>query len=203
MSMELGRLKGNVSAPELLKDVSGIKDLLSSATQITRGVINQLYPTVLDTSGFMAAVEWLVNGFRKHAGIAVELLLPKEAVNMEHAFSLAAYRITQECLTNIAKHAGASEVHIEIKVSDGFLNITIHDNGKGLPVGTKTDGHGIFGMIERARYLGGSMNMESEKGNGTTARLCLPLVARPENEKMVFIPARSSRKSYVAQEENS
>lgn len=188
MSMELDQLKGKISAPDHLRDLSVITDLLSSATQITRGVINQLYPTVLDNLGFVAAVEWLVNGYRKRLGITVELVLPKEEVAMEPTFALAAYRITQECLTNIAKHAGASKVHIEIKTSDGFLHLTIHDDGKGLPSGNNTGGHGIFGMIERARYLGGLMEIGSEDGKGTTARLCLPLAtAKPKNRKRVLV----------------
>lgn len=197
MSMELGRLKGNISAPELLQDVSGIKDLLLNATQITRGVINQLYPTILDTSGLVAAVEWLVNGYRKHTGIEVELMLPKEAIKMEQAFSLAAFRITQECLTNIAKHAGASKVCVDMKVSDRLLSITIRDNGRGFSaVEKRADGHGIFGMNERARYLGGSMEIESEEGQGTTAYLHLPLAAQQKKSNTASNPMPGCQKSY-------
>lgn len=188
ISLEVGRLKGKTSAPELLQDLSIIKELVTNASQITRGVINQLYPTVLDNYGFAAAAEWLVNGYRKHSGVAVELLLPEEQVAMEHSFALAAYRITQECLTNIAKHAGASKVRIEVKTSDGFLDLTIHDNGKGLSGGINTGGHGIFGMIERARYLGGSMEIGSVDGSGTTAHLRLPFAAaKPKNRKRVLV----------------
>jgi signal transduction histidine kinase len=188
IGMELDRLKGKISAPDQLQDLSVIKDLISSAVQISRGVVDQLYPTILDNCGFVAAVEWLVNEYRRRSGITVELLLPKEEVAMEPAIALAAYRITQECLTNIAKHAGASKVHIEIKTSDGFLDLTIHDDGKGLPNSTNTGGHGIFGMIERARYLGGSMSIGSENGTGTTSRLSLPLATvKPKNRKRVLV----------------
>ena len=186
--MEVGRLKEKISAPDILQDLSVIKDLVSNATLITRGVINQLYPTVLDTCGFAAAVEWLVKEFRKHSEIEVELFLPEEQIDMEQTFALAAYRITQECLTNIAKHAGASKVHIEAKISEGFLDLTIHDNGKGLSDGTNTGGNGIFGMVERARYLGGVMEIGSDGGKGTTAHLRLPLaVAKPKNKKRVLV----------------
>jgi signal transduction histidine kinase/DNA-binding response OmpR family regulator len=188
ISMEVGRLRGKISDPERLQDLSVIKDLISNASQTTRGVINQLYPTVLDTYGFVTAVEWLVNEYRKHSGITVELIMPKEEIVMEQTFALAAYRITQECLTNIAKHAGASNVHIEINSTDGLLDLTVQDNGKGLPDATNTGGHGIFGMIERARYLRGEMEIGSEEGKGTTARLRLPLaVAKPKNKKRVLV----------------
>ena len=188
ISMELGRLKGKLSDADHLQDLSAIKDLISSASRITRGVINQLYPTVLDNYGFVAGIEWLVNEYKKHSGIAVELVFPEEKIVMEAAYAIAAYRITQECLTNIAKHAGASKVRIELKASDGFLDMTIHDNGKGLPGEISVNRHGIFGMIERARYLGGSMQIGSEDEKGTTARLHLPLAAaKPKNKKRVLV----------------
>ncbi|HXU94615.1 MAG TPA: response regulator [Gallionella sp.] len=188
ISMELGRLRGKISAPELLQDLSQIKDLLSNAAQITRSVVHQLYPTVLDNYGLVAAIEWQVNEFRKRTGVTVELITPGEPIEAEHTFALAAYRITQECLTNIAKHAGASKVHIEVKAGGGFLDLTIRDNGKGLPATTNTGGHGIFGMIERARYLGGSMDIGSETGMGTIARLSLPLeTIRPQDKKRVLV----------------
>ena len=188
ISMDLGRLKNKTSDPESLQDLTSIKDLLSHASKTARGVINQLYPTVLDTYGFTAAIEWLIKEYRKHSAIAVELLMTDKEVDIDHTFSLAAYRIVQECLTNIAKHAGASRVQVEVKVSDGFLHVTIHDNGVGLPVEIKTGGHGIFGMVERARYLGGSMEIGSEDGQGTTAHLRLPLAAaKPKNKKRVLV----------------
>lgn len=188
ISMEIGRLKGKITDPGHLQDLSLIKDLIAKASQITRGAINQIYPTVLDNCGLVAAVDWLVKEYRQHSGIEVELLLPEEEIAMEQTFALAAYRITQECLTNVAKHAGASKVLVEIKTRDGFLNLTIHDNGKGLSGGINTGGHGIFGMIERARYLGGSMEIGSNIGTGTTAHLCLPLAAvKPQSRKRVLV----------------
>lgn len=188
ISMEVGRLRGKVTAADLLQDLSVIKDLVSNASHITRGVINQLYPTVLDTCGFAFAVEWLVKEFSKHSGIEVELRLPEAKIDMEQTFALAAYRITQECLTNIAKHAGASRVHIDVKYSDDFLDLSIHDNGKGLSGGANTGGNGIFGMIERARHLGGSMEIGNDEGTGTIARLCLPLaVAKQQIKKRVLV----------------
>lgn len=188
ISMQIGRLSGKISDPDLSKDLSLIKEYLSSAVQVTRAVVNQLYPTVLDNYGLVAAIEWQANEFRKHSGIEVELVLPEEPIAIEHTFALAAYRITQECLTNIAKHAGAGKIHIEVKTGDRFLDLTVHDNGKGLPDEIRTGGHGIFGMIERARYLGGSMEIGSEEGKGTTAHLRLPLEsAKPKNRRRVLM----------------
>lgn len=188
ISMELGRLRGKVSAPDLLQDLSLIKDLLSNAVQITRSVVHQLYPTVLDNYGLVAAIEWQVNEFSKHAGIEVELIVPASPIDAEQTFALATYRITQECLTNIAKHAGASRVHVELRADGDCLELTIRDNGKGLPGTTDTGGHGIFGMMERARYLGGSLDLRGDGANGTTARLRLPLAgAKPGDKKRVLV----------------
>ena len=188
ISMELGRLRSRISDAELLNELSGIKNLLSNASQITRGVINRLYPTVLDTCGFTAAVEWQVREFRKHSAIEVELILPENQIVMENPYSLAAYRITQECMTNIAKHAGASRVRIEVSTADGFLDVTIQDNGKGFTKEHNNAGHGIFGMSERARYLGGSIDIGSGACNGTTAKFRLPLEStRAKNKKRVLV----------------
>ena len=188
ISMQLGRLSGKISDPDLSRDLSLIKGHLSSAVQVTRAVVNQLYPTVLDNYGIVAAIEWQVIEFRKHSGLEVELIVPEEDVAIDHTFALAAYRITQECLTNIAKHADATKIRIEMKVSDHFLDLTVHDNGKGLPEEIRTGGHGIFGMIERARYLGGTMEIGSEEGKGTTAHLRVPLeIAKPEKRRRVLV----------------
>jgi CheY-like chemotaxis protein len=130
----------------------------------------------------------MVKGFGKHSGIDVEIAMPNEDLVMLPDYALAAYRIIQECLTNIAKHAGASKVQIEATARDGFLDLTIHDNGKGMPGEISKNRHGIFGMIERARYLGGSMEIGSEGGAGTTAHLRLPLiVAKPKGKKRVLV----------------
>ena len=188
MCMAVGHIKEKIADPGTLQDLSSLRDLLSNASRITRGIVNQLYPTVLDNCGFIAAVEALVNGYRKHSGIAVDLLVPKEQIDMEPAYALAAYRITQECLTNIAKHAGAGKVRIEVKADGGFLDLNIHDDGKGLPDKLNSGGHGIFGMIERARCLGGLMEVASEQGEGTTAQLRIPLASpKPKNKKRVLV----------------
>lgn len=187
MSMEVGHLKGKVTDPQILKGLAVLKDLITHAVEIKRNVIDELYPSVLNHEGFAGALKWMVNDFRKRSDIEVELLMPLE-IYMEDPFSLAAYRITQECLTNIAKHAGASKVKLEATANKDFLELTVHDDGIGLPLDKRAGGHGILGMIERARYLGGSMNFESEKGKGTTARLRMPLTAsRPANRKRVLV----------------
>lgn len=185
--MNLDRLKQNYSDSKLLQELTSLKDLLKGTTESMRSVVSQLYPTGLDSQGIIPAIEWLVQSYEKHTGIEVELLLPKENILIEQSVELAAYRITQECLTNIAKHAEASIVHIEVKTVNGFLDLLIQDNGIGLPEDIKTGGHGIFGMIERANYLGGEMEISSDAA-GTTAHLRLPMSAKkPKNVKRVLI----------------
>jgi len=185
--MNVDRLKETVSDPNLLNELTSLKDLLKSATNSMRSVVSQLYPTGLDSLGIIPAIKWLVQTYEKHAGLDIELLLPKENILMEQTVELAAYRITQECLTNIAKHADASKVKVEVKTVNDFLDLRIHDDGVGLPDDIKTGGHGIFGMIERARFLGGSMEI-TNNSKGTTAHLSLPLAAeKPKNLKRVLI----------------
>ncbi len=182
--MEIERLGAAATTPEQAEGLARIREIVAHALQTTRGVVNQLYPTLLDDFGLVVAIQCQAKEFRTHSGIAIELSLPKVSLAVERTFALAAYRITQECLTNIAKHAEADQVFIELTSSNGFLDLIIRDNGKGLPDGIKTGGHGIFGMVERARYLGGSMAIGSEPGKGTTARLHLPMAAPKPKDKM-------------------
>lgn len=188
ISMEVGRLKKKIADPALLRDVSTIKELILHATDTMRGIVNQLYPTVLDNYGYIAALEGLVGGYKKHSGIAVELDVPHEPISMEPSYALAAYRITQECLTNIAKHADADKVRIEAKVSGGMLDLLIQDNGIGLPDNLASGGHGILGMTERARFLGGTLDVSSAEGKGTAVHLRLPLASpTPGARKRVLV----------------
>jgi PAS domain S-box-containing protein len=188
LHLEVGRLQSKASDPDLLSGLTVIRKLISKAVQSKRNIINQLYPTVLDDYGFVHAVNLMVKEYRKHYGIDVEIFMPNEDIVMAPDYALAAYRITQECLTNIAKHAGASKVRIEATDREGFLDLTIQDNGKGMPSEINVNRHGVFGMIERARYLDGSMEIGSEEGRGTTAHLILPLdVALPKNMKRVLV----------------
>jgi PAS domain S-box-containing protein len=187
MSMEVGHLKGKITDPYILKGLSVLKDLITHAVEIKRNVINELNPSILNDAGFSGALKWMVGEFRKRSEIEVELLMPEE-INIVEPYSLAAYRITQECLTNVAKHAGAKKVVLHANAKDGFLKLTITDNGQGLPSDIKTGGHGIMGMIERARYLGGTMDIFSEGNNGTTASLRIPLnSAKPARKKRVLV----------------
>ena len=188
LSMEVGRLQRKTSDPNLLDDLKVIRTLISEVVLSKRNIINQLYPTVLDVYGFTHAMNIMSNEFRKHSGIDVEIFMPSEDIVMSPDNALAAYRIAQECLNNIAKHSGASRVQIEVAAKDGFLNLTLHDNGKGLPGEISKSRHGIFGMTERARYLGGSMVIASEDGKGTTANLFLPLFSiKPKDKKRVLV----------------
>ena len=186
--MRIKLLSMGTTDPDRLKDLTIIKDLVAEASRAKNRVINQLFPTILEDCGFTPAIEWLVGEYRQNSALSVELLMPKENIVMDPSYALAAYRITQECLTNIAKHAEASKVQIEANTNNGFLNLIIHDNGKGMPGEISINRHGIFGMKERARYLGGSLKIGSVPEKGTTAELHLPLsVAKPNNVKRVLI----------------
>jgi PAS domain S-box-containing protein len=183
LTMEVGRLKSKASAPDFLQDLTVIRELIANANQSRRNIINQLYPTVLDDFGFVFAVDLMVKEYRKHSGIEVKIDVTEEDIVISPDHALAAYRITQECLNNIAKHSGASKVQIEVTAKNGFFDMTIHDNGKGMPREIGVNRHGVFGMIERARYLGGSLQIGSDEGGGTTAHLMLPMAtAKPKME---------------------
>jgi PAS domain S-box-containing protein len=184
MSMELGQLRKKLPDAEQLRHADQLKALLTQAVRSKRNVVNRLHPTVLDNAGLYAAIEVLAKEFGMHTGVHVALAMPADPVEVAPAISLAAYRIVQECLTNIAKHAGADRIEVDVRCLADRLEVTMRDNGRGLPADIRTGGHGIFGMLERAHHLGGSMDLASESGNGTSVKLVLPLNIAQQPEEL-------------------
>lgn len=174
LSIEIRRIEQVIRDQDILREMSKIKELISHAAQIKRKVVDCLYPTMLDNCGLVPAIKWQLAEFQKHSGIKVELTVPEE-INTEHVYALAAYRIVQECLTNIIKHAEASRVEVTLDATGEILDITVRDNGKGLTGIPDANGHGIFGMSERARFLGGAFKISNAPEGGTLSHLKLPL----------------------------
>lgn len=146
-----------------------------------RGLISELRPAALDEIGLRAAVEGLVERTASTQGldVAAEISLSSDA---EGAARLApevestAYRIVQEGLTNVAKHAGASAVQVRIAETDGHLELSVRDDGRGFEPSAPRTGFGLTGMRERVEMLGGTIALESSPaGLGTLVRASLPV----------------------------
>lgn len=153
---------------------------IDATIKSVRQIINDLRPNVLDL-GLSAAVEWQIAEFRRRTGISCELVdEPNEVVLGDHA-ATAFFRILQESLSNIVRHAQASSVRVELRSNGRELSMTVADNGVGLGARErgKAGSFGLVGIEERISILGGTFSISSKDGSGTTVCVSVPL--QPEH----------------------
>ncbi len=170
------------SAPQR-EALDRVVEQVSSALQTVKRISTNLRPATLDTLGFIATIKWYASHFTQMTGIATELHLP-EYVSLSRQAATAAFRIVQEGLTNVAKHARASRVVIRIEREAGQLAVAIRDDGIGVTDANqaKPESFGLIGMLERARDLGGQLHIAGAPGAGTCLDLRIPLLNGDDNE---------------------
>ena len=139
-----------------------------------RGVVAQLRPPALD-GGLAAALEWLVSEFERHADVTCDVDIDECARLLAPDAAAMVFRIAQESLNNVRRHAQAGRASLQLRVAGAFCELSIHDDGIGFDPSNRAAGYGILGMEERARALGGTLTISSNRGEGTTVRLRLPL----------------------------
>jgi signal transduction histidine kinase len=139
----------------------------------------ELRPLMLDDLGLVSTIEWVVNDFSKRTGVQVELHLPQSDFDAEPGLSTALFRVLQESLTNVTRHAQASRVRIALSVSDGEVRLRIEDNGCGIAARAtdKPKTFGLLGMRERAALLGGDLLIDSRIDAGTSIEMIVPRAA--------------------------
>jgi signal transduction histidine kinase len=144
-------------------------------------LIRQLRPVGFDDLGVSAAIEHCVNEWRSRLNsTTIEMSMSGDFEDLDETRGLVLYRLVQEALTNIARHAHATHVHIRIAAGCGAdsqecIEILIADNGSGADMSTPRTGLGLVGMRERVSALGGSITLASEPGAGFTVTACLPM----------------------------
>ena len=156
--------------------IDGMIELANIALQSAKRVTASLRPSMLDTLGLAAAIKWHVKDFERMTGIHVMLILP-ESLSLVVEHENAIFRVIQEALTNVAKHAEAGEVIITLRKTKRQLAVTVSDNGKGVLQGSLEKNHsfGVIGMQERARYMGGKLSLVARPEGGTVLTLKVPL----------------------------
>jgi PAS domain S-box-containing protein len=185
MNLEALRIQPN-SAGETSGLLQQSVELVDETTQDIRTLAQLLHPPLLDEAGLISATRWLVDGFSQRAGIAIELVVPPEMGRLPENAEIALFRVIQESLNNVHRHAAAKKARIEIKRTPEAVTLEVSDDGKGLRPelgqGTKTVkpsfGVGILGMRERLSQLGGTLEISSKK-KGTTVKAVLPSRQRP------------------------
>lgn len=151
-------------------------ELIDKTIEEVRGLAIRLRPGVLDHLGLVEAIEWYTADFEKR--YAITCIFEHDAgPEIRGGVATAAYRITQEALTNVARHAAASRAKVALSFADGKLSLQIMDNGDGFEVESlgETDGLGMANMRERAILVGGEFTVFSAPGEGTTIRFAVPL----------------------------
>jgi PAS domain S-box-containing protein len=150
--------------------------LIDEAIQSVRKISTELRPGMLDDLGLLAAVEWATEDFAARTKTKCALELSEEELAVGPEVATALFRILQEALTNIARHAEATEFGVRLAQDDGGLRLEVQDNGKGFDESqvSPVESLGILGMRERAALLGGRLAIRSSPGKGTTVIAWMP-----------------------------
>lgn len=168
------RLKGlDPKAEDRAQNMCAIIDHTISEV---RNIATRLRPPALEDLGLVDALEWHTSDFEKHTGIAC-VFNWDQVPEVDGHTAIAAYRVAQEALTNVARHSGATSVDVALLGDNGRLTLSVTDNGLGFAAQqlSEREGLGIAGMRERASLAGGSLSINSQPGRGTEVRLVLPL----------------------------
>jgi signal transduction histidine kinase len=155
-------------------------NLIDGTIQSVRKIATRLRPEVLDELGLGPAIEWQAREFQKRSGIRCRLVLPAGGLVLDRERSTAAFRIFQELLTNVARHASATRIDVAMRVDEGVLVLEVEDNGKGIddPARFSAKSLGILGMRERALPFGGNIEIGAARERGTRVKVSIPLALK-------------------------
>ncbi|MDB5936623.1 MAG: histidine kinase [Massilia sp.] len=175
--------------PRLHARVRETVNQIDATIKSVRQIINDLRPNVLDL-GLSAAVDWQIAEFQRRTGIECELVGTHQDIELSDHCATALFRILQESLSNILRHAQATHVGVVLRVERDWILMSVGDNGVGLHSKGrhKPGSFGLVGIEERINILGGTFTVHSEPGTGTTVRVAVPI-----NEALV-VPASHSRR---------
>lgn len=161
----------------MFEKVRKMNELIESTIRKVRSISSDLRPSVLDHFGLEAALEWQASEFQKRSAVRCKILIDKEQIKIDEKTSTAIFRIFQELLNNIAKHAKATRVDVVLEKSNNTLTLKVRDNGVGfkLEQAKQSKSLGLLGMKERANAIGGQLSVSSIVGVGTTVNLIVPI----------------------------
>lgn len=162
--------------------IRAMSRIVDGTVQMVRRISSQLRPKLLDDLGLSAAMEWEARQFEQRTGVTCRIRSEPDDIVVDQARSTALFRIFQETLTNIARHAAATKVDVLLRNFAGTVEMTVTDDGKGIRPEQVSDGRslGIVGMRERVRSLGGEVEFNGRRGVGTTVHVSLPGAAERE-----------------------
>lgn len=192
--ISLAVLEKSIDSPEARERIADTRGLAHSTLRAIRTLSIDLRPSALDDLGLLPALRWYVKEYQKKCAIEVDFRSSGLKERLPAEMETALYRIVQECLTNTARHANAKKVSVALRESGEAVNATITDDGNGFDYDAllknpgQERGLGLAGMQERAVLLGGTLNITTKPGKGTTVKVSIPLdyarESSPENEEL-------------------
>jgi signal transduction histidine kinase len=162
---------------DLLRKLREMSDLVDTTIQGVRRIATELRPGMLDDLGLVPAMEWQLQEFQKRSGILCSFASRLEEVPLNAEGTTVLFRILQETLTNVARHAAATRVDVSLSEEEGYVRLRVQDNGRGITQ-SETNGStsfGLLGMRERVKLRSGDFAIRGIPGQGTTVVITLPL----------------------------
>jgi PAS domain S-box-containing protein len=184
--LELAALKRTADPALQLQRIDALLNLVDGTIHSVRRISTELRPGILDDMGLVAAVEWAAEDFQARTGIGCHAELPQTHSPIDPKRATALFRILQETLTNIARHAGATQVRIVLSLDSSYITLEVHDNGRGIGAEqlSASKSLGILGMRERAVLLGGDFSIADGPGGGASVRARIPAGLDPPPETL-------------------
>jgi len=180
----LAQSPGELEQSLVREKLRGMAIATDAAIQSVQEIATSLRPVVLDSLGLGAAIEWQVGDFQARTGISCKARLPSKDLLLDRDHSTALFRILQESLTNVARHAAATQVEILLQRKAEYVNLTIQDNGRGIQEcqANAPGAIGLLGLRERALLLGGRCDISGRPGEGTRVEVRIPLPQQGNSE---------------------
>jgi signal transduction histidine kinase len=183
LAMARMKLSSALTLPKVTaveKIVDEVLDLLGLIIRETRSLMVDISPPVLHDFGLAAAIDWMAERMSSKQGMAIETVKSGDFSDLEHDLKIMLYQMTRELLVNIVKHSGGRHVLVTVERDEYTIGITVRDDGKGFDVRetgspAADSGFGLFSIRERLKSYNGSLQIESQKGKGTTASIRLPV----------------------------
>ena len=154
--------------------ISELSARIDAAIDCVRRVSSELRPTVLDRLGLAAALEWQARELESRTELSVLVDIKGLGEQVPWLVAVTLFRIAQEALTNVVRHAQAKTVWLEVSGDATSIELVVRDDGRGIPDAGEAASLGVLGMKERANLVGGEFVLESAAGKGTTARVKVP-----------------------------
>ncbi|KQC08290.1 MAG: hypothetical protein APR62_04935 [Smithella sp. SDB] len=172
-----GEIKENSVKDQLFNHIDNTVKHIDKTIQTVRKIATELRPGILDDLGVLAALEWQLDDFRKRTGINYEWISSRKKINLDEQCATALFRIFQETLTNVFRHANATEVHVRLRKKSNTYILEVEDNGRGITKNKIDDKKslGLLGMRERALAVGGRINIEGYPAKGTKVIVEIPV----------------------------